>query len=164
MVFQYHASLPWLTVSDNVALELSDNSSITVAKKTYVRSLLDLVGLASYSDCFPRELSGGMCQRVGMVRALASMPTLLLLDEPFSSLDAITAEKLRYELKQQWKTNKIPVKSMLMVTHNLDEALYLSDRIIILGGSPSTINEIIDINEYPPGALPSFKKHLLNSF
>jgi len=139
MVFQSFALYPWLTVQQNVELGLvAKGVSIDVRKKRAI-VLIDLIGLNGYEDAFPKELSGGMRQRVGFARALAVDPELLCMDEPFSALDFLTAENLRSELLDLWLESRIPTRAILMVTHGIEEAVYMADRIIILSKNPARI-------------------------
>jgi NitT/TauT family transport system ATP-binding protein len=146
MVFQSFALFPWLTVLENVKLglktyELPDNIATEKAIK-----MLDLVGLDGFEDAYPRELSGGMRQRVGIARALVIEPEILFMDEPFSALDVLTADNLRKELVDLWIKKKMPIKSIIFVTHNIEEAVYLSDRAIILSHNPGKVKADIFID------------------
>ncbi len=139
MVFQSFALFPWLTVLQNVELGLEAQG--VPAKETRRRALdaIDLIGLDGYESAYPRELSGGMKQRVGFARALVVRPDILLMDEPFSALDVLTAETLRTDLLDLWIQKKMPLQSVLMVTHNIEEAVLLSDRILIFSSNPGRI-------------------------
>lgn len=139
MVFQSFALYPWLTVQQNVELGLVAKGVPVAERREKAVGLIDLIGLNGYEDAFPKELSGGMRQRVGFARALAVDPELLCMDEPFSALDFLTAENLRSELLDLWVDSKIPIKSVLMVTHGIEEAVYMADRIIILSRNPARI-------------------------
>lgn len=142
-VFQQFALLPWLTVFNNVELGLLDGiSSYHERKETVLRELKQL-GLEKFAHSYPRELSGGMRQRVGIARALATNPKIMLLDEPFSELDSFTAEELRKELLAIWQERKMTV---VMVTHIIEEALELADRIAVLTSRPGKIEKIVTNN------------------
>jgi len=139
MIFQSFALLPWLTVEDNVALGLKAQG---IAKdERHIRALkaIDMVGLDGFEGAFPRELSGGMRQRVGFARAFVMQPDALFMDEPMSALDVLTAENLRGELMELWTSKKLPTRAILIVTHNIEEAIQLADRVIILGQNPGVI-------------------------
>jgi nitrate ABC transporter ATP-binding subunit len=145
MVFQNYCLLPWLTAYDNIYLAVdSVHPDFTAAqKKEIVREHLDLVGLTESAQKKPTQLSGGMKQRVAIARALAIKPQLLILDEPFGALDAITKEELQDELLAIWTKYRITV---LMITHDIDEALYLADRLVMMTNGPAAkIGEILDI-------------------
>lgn len=146
MVFQSFALFPWLNVFDSVAfgLQAQGLSSDEVGKRTM--DMLDLIGLSGYEKAYPRELSGGMRQRVGFARALAVEPELLLMDEPFSALDIFTGNKLRQDLIELWENRVIKTRSMLLVTHSVEEAVMLSDRVCLLGGKASTITDTFNID------------------
>ena len=118
MVFQSFALFPWLTVQENVELGLEALGVARVEREKRGEAAIDLIGLGGYESAYPKELSGGMRQRVGLARALVVHPDLLLMDEPFSALDVLTAETLRTDLIDLWSEGKLPVKSILMVTHN----------------------------------------------
>ncbi|MBS1959598.1 MAG: ABC transporter ATP-binding protein [Bdellovibrionales bacterium] len=139
MVFQNFGLLPWLTVSQNIELGLEARTKDPVLRSERVRMYTTKVGLEGYEEAYPRELSGGMKQRVGLARALAIEPSLLLMDEPFSSLDVLTSINLRNELLDIWSDRDNVVNTMIMVTHNIEEAIELSDRIIVLSNRPGRI-------------------------
>lgn len=139
LVFQSFALYPWLTVLQNVELGLVAKGVPAPARRQRAMALIDLIGLNGYEDAFPKELSGGMRQRVGFARALAVDPELLCMDEPFSALDFLTAENLRSELLDLWLESKIPTQAILMVTHGIEEAVYMADRIIVLSKNPARI-------------------------
>ncbi|WP_342673741.1 nitrate/sulfonate/bicarbonate ABC transporter ATP-binding protein [Actinospica robiniae] len=139
MVFQSFALLPWLTVQQNV--ELAMQARDVPEKDLAPRALraIDLIGLDGFESAYPKELSGGMRQRVGFARALVVEPDALLMDEPFSALDVLTASNLRGELTRLWEGREFPVKSVLIVTHNIEEAVQLADRILVLSSNPGRI-------------------------
>ena len=138
MVFQEPRLMPWRRVADNVALGLEGLSLSGGERRERVRAALALVGLGDLGARWPHELSGGQRQRVGIARALAVGPDLLLMDEPFGSLDAITRQAMQDELLRIWRETG---KSILFVTHDIDEAVYLGDRVLLLGGAPTRISE-----------------------
>ena len=137
MVFQTFALYPWLTVIENVEIGLKAAGLPKRVRRDKAARLIDLVGLDGFEDAYPRELSGGMRQRVGFARALAVEPELLCMDEPFSALDVLTAENLRSELLDLWVERKIPTRSILMVTHGVEEAVFMADRITVLSRNPA---------------------------
>ncbi len=137
MVFQTFALYPWLTVIENVEIGLKAAGLAKRVRRDKAARLIDLVGLDGFEDAYPRELSGGMRQRVGFARALAVEPELLCMDEPFSALDVLTAENLRSELLDLWVERKIPTRSILMVTHGVEEAVFMADRIAVLSRNPA---------------------------
>ncbi len=139
MVFQSFALLPWLTVAQNVELGLETRISNKTIRKKRVAFYIAKVGLDGYEEAYPRELSGGMKQRVGLARALAIEPEVLLMDEPFSSLDVLTSINLRNELLDIWSDRDIPVNTMIMVTHMIEEAIELADRVLVLSSRPGHI-------------------------
>ena len=139
MVFQSFALFPWLTVLDNV--EIGPRAQGVPLDETRKRALqaIDVIGLDGFESAYPKELSGGMRQRVGFARALVVQPKILLMDEPFSALDVLTAETLRTDLLDLWQEGRIPIKSILMVTHNIEEAVLMSDRILVLSSNPGRV-------------------------
>src|SRR5256886_12949405 len=132
MVFQSFALLPWLTVQANVGIGLEARGVPEAERATKARRAIDRIGLDGFESAFPKELSGGMRQRVGFARALVVEPDVLLMDEPFSALDVLTAENLRSELLELWQNKTIPTQAIFLVTHNIEEAVLLADRIIVL--------------------------------
>ena len=145
-VFQFPTLLPWLTVLDNIALPLRANRMSWSEARERARKYLSLVGLQAFEDFYPRELSGGMRQRVNIARALAVEPTVLLMDEPFSNLDPLTAESLRSEILDLWTLGVTTVRAILMVTHDVDEAIFMADRLVILTPRPAKIAGIVEVN------------------
>lgn len=139
IVFQNFALVPWLTVQENIELVLEAKGLTPRQRVRTALKYIDLVGLDSFEDAYPRELSGGMKQRVGFARALAVEPELLLMDEPFSSLDVLTAAGLREEFLKLWLSGKLSIRSVILVTHNIEEAILMSDRVIVLSARPSRI-------------------------
>ena len=139
MVFQSFALLPWLTVKENVELGLDARGVGRKERAIKALKAIDLVGLDGFESAYPKELSGGMKQRVGFARAFVLEPQILFMDEPFSALDVLTAENLRGEIDDLWNANTFPSKSILIVTHNIEEAVFLADRVIILGSNPGCI-------------------------
>lgn len=139
IVFQSFALFPWLTVIDNVEVPLVARGMVHAERHRRALKTLDSVGLKGFETAYPKELSGGMKQRAGFARALAVEPEVLFMDEPFSALDVLTAENLRGELMELWLGRKIPTKSIFLVTHNIEEAVLLADRILVIGRNPATI-------------------------
>lgn len=146
MVFQSFALFPWLTVLENVMLGLEGKKLSKTEKYDKALKVIDIVGLDGFENAYPKELSGGMRQRVGIGRALVSDPDVLLMDEPFSALDVLTAENLRRDLLELWLDKKIPTKSIILVTHGIEEAVYMADRAIILSAGPARVIEDIAID------------------
>ena len=130
MVFQSFALFPWLTVQENVELGLEARGVARAEREKRAEEAIDLIGLGGFESAYPKELSGGMRQRVGLARALVVHPDLLLMDEPFSALDVLTAENLRTDLIDLWSDRKLPLKAIMMVTHNIEEAVLMADRIL----------------------------------
>ena len=139
MVFQTFALFPWLTVLQNVEAGLEALGVGAQKRRERALAAIDLIGLDGFENAYPRELSGGMRQRVGFARALVVDPTLLLMDEPFSALDVLTAENLRTDLLDLWTQGKMPIKSVLIVTHNIEEAVFMCDRILVLSSNPGRV-------------------------
>ena len=149
-VFQDVALLPWLTNVENVKLGLSFSDLDEEKQEQTANALLEKFGLSGFEHSYPNSLSGGMRQRVGIARAIASEPKVLLMDEPFSALDALTAGSLRADIVYMLKNKNISVSSVILVTHNVEEAVELSDSIIVLSDRPSRIKEIIKVDlPYP---------------
>jgi NitT/TauT family transport system ATP-binding protein len=145
VVFQTFALYPWLTVQRNVELGLDALELPAVETHRRALAAIDLIGLDGFQSAYPRELSGGMRQRVGFARAIVSDPLLLLMDEPFSALDVLTAETLRTDFIDLWIERKLPTRAVLLVTHNIEEAVLMCDRVLVLGAHPGQIIEEIRI-------------------
>ena len=160
MVFQSFALFPWLTVVQNVELGLEAQGVSRAERETRAESAIDLIGLGGYESAYPKELSGGMRQRVGLARALVVHPDLLLMDEPFSALDVLTAETLRTDLIDLWNDGKLPLKSILMVTHNIEEAVLMCDRILVFSSNPGRVaSELLVPFPHPRNRLdPAFRQ------
>ncbi len=160
MVFQSFALFPWLDVLDNV--EIGPRANGVPLDETRKRALkaIDTIGLDGFESAYPKELSGGMRQRVGFARALVMQPKILLMDEPFSALDVLTAETLRTDLLDLWQEGRIPIKAILMVTHNIEEAVLMADRILVLASNPGRIaSEIAVTLPHPRDRLdPTFRE------
>ncbi|MGI8773036.1 MAG: ABC transporter ATP-binding protein [Acidobacteriaceae bacterium] len=139
IVFQSFALFPWLTVFENVEAPLKARGMAAAERRERSLRILDTVGLDGFETAFPKELSGGMRQRVGFARALVVEPEVLFMDEPFSALDVLTAENLRSELLELWQKKTIPTQAIFLVTHNIEEAVLLADRIIVLGRNPGHV-------------------------
>ena len=139
IVFQSFALFPWLTVLQNVEIGLESQPLTQTQRLKRALAAIDLIGLDGFEDAYPKELSGGMRQRVGFARALVVEPELLFMDEPFSALDVLTAANLRKELLGLWREQSMPTRAILLVTHNIDEAVSMADRILVLGANPGRI-------------------------
>jgi len=139
MVFQTFALFPWLTVLENVEIGLEAQKVDSAERHKRALEAIDLIGLDGYESAYPKELSGGMRQRVGLARALVVHPKVLLMDEPFSALDVLTAENLRTDLLDLWNEGRMPISSILLVTHNIEEAVLMSDRILVFSSNPGRL-------------------------
>jgi NitT/TauT family transport system ATP-binding protein len=139
MVFQSFALLPWLTVQENVELGLEARGIKREERRQRALKAIDIVGLDGFESAYPKELSGGMKQRVGFARAFVLEPQVLFMDEPFSALDVLTSENLRGEIDDLWNAKTFPSRSILIVTHNIEEAVFLADRVVILGSNPGRV-------------------------
>ena len=148
VVFQSFALYPWLTVAENVRVGLHRKGLPRDEEQRRVHHIIDLVGLEGFEEAYPKELSGGMKQRVGIARALVGGPELLCMDEPFSALDVLTAESLRSEVYGLWSRAEMGLKSLLLITHLIDEAVFLADRIVIMGAKPGVVRQVI-VNSLP---------------
>jgi NitT/TauT family transport system ATP-binding protein len=146
MVFQSFALLPWLTVTENVEIGLEALQLDQKETRKRSQEALKMVGLEGFGKAYPRELSGGMQQRVGFARAFVVRPLLLLLDEPFSALDVLTAENLRGEIGDLWEAGHFPAQSVILVTHNIEEAIILADRVVVMSSNPGRIRGQIKID------------------
>jgi NitT/TauT family transport system ATP-binding protein len=150
MVFQSFALMPWLTVLENVELGLEAQGVGREERRQRAIEAIDIIGLDGFESAFPKELSGGMRQRVGFARALVINPDVLLMDEPFSALDVLTAENLKSDLLELWQEKKTNTNGILLVTHNIEEAAMLADRIIILGSDPGYIRADLQVTLSQP--------------
>jgi NitT/TauT family transport system ATP-binding protein len=150
MVFQGFALFPWLTVLENVQIGLEALGLPDTEIRKRALAAIDLIGLDGYESAYPRELSGGMRQRVGFARALVVHPNILLMDEPFSALDVLTAETLRTDFLELWGDGKLPIKGVIMVTHNIEEAVLMCDRILLFSSNPGRIISEIPVDLKQP--------------
>jgi NitT/TauT family transport system ATP-binding protein len=146
MVFQSFALFPWLTVQQNVELGLEAQGMPPAEREKRADAMLELMGLGGFGGALPRELSGGMRQRVGIARALVTGPDVLLMDEAFSALDVLTGETLRNDILELWKDRRIPTRGILIVSHNIEEAVMMADRIVMLSSGPGRIRHEIAID------------------
>jgi NitT/TauT family transport system ATP-binding protein len=158
MVFQSFALFPWLTVQKNVELGLEAQGVTPDERRKRTLAAIDLIGLDGFENAYPKELSGGMRQRVGLARALVVQPSVLLMDEPFSALDVLTAETLRTDLLDLWSEGRMPIRSILMVTHNIEEAVLMCDRILVFSSNPGRVIAEIKVD------LPQPRKRLDPAF
>jgi NitT/TauT family transport system ATP-binding protein len=160
MVFQNFALLPWLTVLQNVELGLEAQGVPPAERRSRALKAIDTIGLDGFESAFPKELSGGMRQRVGFARALVVNPDVLLMDEPFSALDVLTADNLKSDLLDLWQTKKTNTNAILFVTHNIEEAVLLADRIIVFGSNPGYIRAELPVSlSHPRNEQdPAFRK------
>jgi len=145
IVFQSFALFPWLTVLDNVEAPLAARGIHAIERHKRALKILDTVGLDGFEAAYPKELSGGMKQRVGFARALVVEPELLFMDEPFSALDVLTAENLRHELLELWLNKKMSTRAIFLVTHNIEEAMLLADRIVVLDRNPARVRADFEV-------------------
>jgi NitT/TauT family transport system ATP-binding protein len=150
IVFQSFALFPWLTVLQNVEAPLEARGVSAAERRERAMCIIDSVGLDGFENAYPKELSGGMKQRVGFARALVIEPEVLFMDEPFSALDVLTAETLRGELMELWNERKIPTRAIFIVTHNIEEAVVLANRVVVLASHPARIREDFEITLAQP--------------
>ncbi|HEX4637629.1 MAG TPA: nitrate/sulfonate/bicarbonate ABC transporter ATP-binding protein [Rhizomicrobium sp.] len=162
MVFQSFALFPWLTVLENVQLGLEALNLPPREMRERALAAIDLIGLDGYESAYPRELSGGMRQRVGFARAVVVHPNILLMDEPFSALDVLTAENLRTDLVELWGNGKLPIKGIILVTHNIEEAVLMCDRVLLFSSNPGRVaSEIkIDLPQPRDRTSPAFEDYV----
>ncbi|MFZ6801296.1 nitrate/sulfonate/bicarbonate ABC transporter ATP-binding protein [Undibacterium sp. Di24W] len=161
MVFQSFALFPWLTVQQNVELGLEAQGVPSVEREQRADAVLELIGLAGFGGALPRELSGGMKQRVGIARALVTNPDVLLMDEAFSALDVLTGETLRNDMLELWREAKVSTKGILVVSHNIEEAVMMADRVIILGNDPGRVRCEIKVDLPRPRDVDSLEVRAL---
>jgi NitT/TauT family transport system ATP-binding protein len=159
MVFQDFALLPWLTVLQNVELGLEAQGVAAKERRERALKAIDMVGMDGFESAYPKELSGGMCQRVGIARALVVDPEIMLMDEPFSALDVLTAENLRSDLVTLWMEKKTNIKNILLVTHNIEEAVLFANRILIFSSNPGAIKAEIKVDLPYPRQVDSVAFH-----
>jgi NitT/TauT family transport system ATP-binding protein len=162
MVFQGFALFPWMTVLENVQLGLEALNLPAREMRERALAAIDLIGLDGYESAYPRELSGGMRQRVGFARAVVVHPQILLMDEPFSALDVLTAENLRTDLVELWGNGKLPIKGIILVTHNIEEAVLMCDRVLLFSSNPGRVaSEIkIDLPQPRDRTSPQFEDYV----
>jgi sulfonate transport system ATP-binding protein len=143
IVFQDHRLFPWLTVEDNIALGLDAHDLSAAEKAQRIAAEIDLVGLNGFQTAYPSQLSGGMAQRVAISRALVSRPRLLVLDEPFGALDALTRVQMQHEVSRIWRSEGT---TMVLVTHDIDEAIYLGDRVVVMSPRPGRVQRVVPVD------------------
>jgi NitT/TauT family transport system ATP-binding protein len=162
MVFQGFALFPWMTVLENVQLGLEALNLPAREMRERALAAIDLIGLDGYESAYPRELSGGMRQRVGFARAVVVHPNILLMDEPFSALDVLTAENLRTDLVELWGNGKLPIKGIILVTHNIEEAVLMCDRVLLFSSNPGRVaSELkIDLPQPRDRTSPQFEDYV----
>ncbi|MCX6774172.1 MAG: ABC transporter ATP-binding protein [Candidatus Micrarchaeota archaeon] len=162
MVFHDFALVPWLSVEENIGLAVEHIAIDKEEKKRRVKKYIEMLGLEGYEKSQPFELSRGLKQKVGVARALAVEPLILLMDEPFVNLDPLTAHAMRDELLALWDDKEFPTNSILMTSHSIEEAVYMADKIIIMDGKPGKIKRMVDINLERPRDMKSskFEKHV----
>src|ERR1700744_2648896 len=164
MVFQSFALFPWLTVLQNVELGLEALGVESTERRTRALAAIDLIGLDGFESAYPKELSGGMRQRVGFAGPLVVPPALLLMEEPFSALDVLTAETLRTDLIDLWIEGRLPIKSVLMVTHNIEEAVLMCDRILVFSANPGRLATEIKVEiPHPRNRLDPYFRQLVDN-
>lgn len=166
IVFQDHRLFPWLSVRDNVRIALQNSNLSKQAQDKTIDEHLGLVGLTAFQNAYPSQLSGGMSQRVAIARSLVNRPKILLLDEPFGALDALTRSNLQQELQRIWQTEKI---TMIIVTHDVEEAVFLGDRVVVMQPNPGRIKRIVPIDISHPRQrdnirLTAIKNEILRDF
>jgi NitT/TauT family transport system ATP-binding protein len=163
MVFQSFALFPWLTVQKNVELGLEAQGMPAEERARRAEKVIDLIGLSGFEGALPRELSGGMRQRVGIARALVMEPEVLLMDEAFSALDVLTGERLREEILELWQSGQIPTKAILVVSHNIEEAVMMADRVLIFASDPGRVRAELPISLAQPRKAESAEvRHLID--
>ncbi len=165
MVFQEYSLFPWRTVLKNITFSLELKKIPKSEREKIARDFLEVVGLSKFADSYPHELSGGMKQRVAIARALVNDPDVLLMDEPFGAVDAQTRNRLQHELLNIWEKKK---KTVLFITHSVDEAVFLADKVVVFTARPGRVKEVISINLPRPRERTSFeanavREHLLAS-
>jgi len=162
LVFQSFALLPWLRAVENVALPLEARGVAMAERIRRATRYLDLVGLKGHGRAFPKELSGGMKQRVGIARALCQEPLLLLMDEPFSALDILTAQTLRAQVLDVWQSPEVPTKTVILVTHSIEEAVYMADRVVALKAHPGRVagEHVVGLSRPRQRDGPELREHI----
>jgi NitT/TauT family transport system ATP-binding protein len=157
MVFQSFALFPWLTVQKNVELGLEAKGIPAKDRSEKAEAAIELIGLSGFEGALPRELSGGMRQRVGIARALVMEPEVLLMDEAFSALDVLTGERLREDIIELWETGQIPTKAILVVSHNIEEAVMMSDRVLVFASDPGRVRDELQVTLSRPRTVESLE-------